>query len=63
MSGFSRDGLIKQLEFEKFSNEDAIYALDNINTDWNKQAERKAKSYLDMSGFSRDSLIKQLEFE
>lgn len=63
MSGFSKNGLIKQLEFEKFSNEDAVYAADNIGADWNKQAERKAKSYLDMSGFSRDSLIKQLEFE
>lgn len=63
MSAFSRSGLIKQLEFEKFSTEDAVYAVDKIGADWNKQAERKAKSYLEMSGFSRDSLIKQLEFE
>ena len=63
MSGFSRSGLIKQLEFDKFTNEDAVYAVDSIGVDWNKQAEKKAKSYVDMSGFSRDSLIKQLEYE
>jgi len=63
MSGFSRDGLIKQLKFEGFSHEDAVYATDDIDVDWNKQAEKKAKSYLNMSGFSRDGLIKQLKFE
>lgn len=63
IAGFSRDWLIKQLEFEKFSNEDATYAVDNIWTDRNKQAERKAQSYLNISWFSRDGLIKQLEFD
>ncbi len=62
-SGFSRSGLIKQLEYEKFSHEDAVYGADNIGADWNKQAERKAKSYMDYSAFSRDSLITQLEYE
>jgi len=62
-AGFSRNGLIKQLEFEKFSHEDAVYAVDNVGADWNAQAERSAKSYLDVSGFSRDGLIRQLEFE
>ena len=63
MTGFSRSGLIKQLEFEKFSTEDATYAVDKISPDWNEQAAKKAKSYQDLSGFSRDGLIKQLEFE
>ncbi len=63
LSGFSRKGLIKQLEFEKFSTEDATYAADAIGADWNEQAAKKAKSYLDLSGYSRASLIKQLEFE
>lgn len=62
-SGFSRKGLISQLEFEKFSTEDAIYAVDNIDVDWNEQAVKKAKSYLDNSAFSREGLINQLEFE
>ena len=62
-SAFSRNGLIKQLEFEGFSNADATYAVDNIIVDWNEQAVKKAKSYLDYSAFSRNGLIKQLEFE
>lgn len=63
VSAFSREGLIKQLEFEKFSNEDATFAVDNIKVDWNEQAVKKAKQYLEVSAFSRDGLIDQLEFE
>ncbi len=62
-SSFSRDGLIDQLEFEGFSNEDSVYGVDHSGADWNEQAVKKAKSYLDYSAFSRDGLIKQLEFE
>lgn len=62
-SAFSYDGLIKQLEFEKYSNEDAVYAADNCGADWNEQAAKAAKAYLEYSAFSRDSLIGQLEFE
>lgn len=63
MSGFSRAGLIKQLEFEKFPTADAEFAVDHIAPDWNAEAAEKAKSYLDMSAFSRDALLKQLLFE
>lgn len=62
-SAFSRKGLIKQLEFEGFSNQEAIYAVDNINADWNAQAAISAKKYLEYSSFSRSGLIEQLEFE
>lgn len=62
-SGFSRDGLVAQLEFEKFSHEDAVYGADNSGADWNKEAAEKAKSYMDMQGYSRDGLIQQLLFE
>ena len=62
-SAFSKGGLIKQLEFEGFSNEDATYAANQINVDWKEQAVKKAKSYLDYSSFSRSGLIKQLEFD
>ena len=53
----------KQLEFEKFSNGEAIYGVDNCGANWNEQAAKKAKSYLDIMSYSRDGLIKQLEFE
>ncbi len=62
-SSFSRDGLIKQLEYEKFTHQEAVYGVDQSGADWNEQAAKKAKSYLDYSSFSRDGLIKQLEYE
>lgn len=61
--GFSRAGLIKQLEFEKFSTEDATFGVDNVEVDWNAEAAAKAKSYNDLTPMSRDALITQLEFE
>lgn len=62
-SAFSYSGLIHQLEFEGFSNEEATYAVDNCGADWNEQAALKAQEYLDFSSFSRSGLIEQLEFE
>jgi len=60
---FSRAGLIKQLSSSYgagFSLEDATYGVDALNADWNAQAVRAAKQYLDTQPFSRDALIKQL---
>lgn len=62
-SAFSRQGLIKQLEYDQFSEDDATYAVDNITVDWNEQATKKAKDYLNFSSFSQGSLIKQLEYD
>jgi hypothetical protein len=62
-AGFSRSGLIKQLQFEGYSASDAAYGVDAQNANWNEQAVRTAKNYLDYSGFSRSGLIKQLQFE
>jgi hypothetical protein len=64
MGGFSRTGLIKQLEYEHFSEDDATYAVDNITVDWNQQAAKSAKQYLSMGGgFSHDGLVNQLTYE
>lgn len=60
---FSYQGLVKQLEFEKYSHEDAVYAADYCGADWNEQAARAAEDYLDVMSFSRDGLIDQLMFE
>ena len=62
-SAFSYNGLIKQLEYEEYSHEDAVYAVDNCSADWNEQAVKSAKSYLSFSSFSKNGLIKQLEYE
>jgi hypothetical protein len=63
MSGFSRKGLIEQLNYEDYSQEDSVYAADVLKPDWNAEAAESAGSYLDMSGFSRKGLLDQLEYE
>lgn len=60
---FSREGLIDQLEYEGFTEEDATYGVDNCGADWMEQAVKCAKSYLDNMAFSRKGLIDQLEYE
>jgi len=60
---FSKSGLIEQLKYDGFSEEDSRYAVNNCSADWNEQAIRKAKSYLKSMAFSRDGLIEQLEYD
>lgn len=63
VGGFSREGLIRQLSSRAgsgYSVEDATYAVDSLNIDWNAQAARSAESYLRVMGFSCDGLINQL---
>lgn len=62
-TAFSYSGLIKQLEFEGYTTEEATYGADNCGADWKEQALKKSKDYLDFSAFSRKGLIEQLEFE
>ena len=62
-AGFSRSGLIDQLEFEGYSTEDATFGADNAGADWNAEAAEKAASYLEFSSFSRQGLYDQLAFE
>lgn len=62
-SAFSRSGLIKQLEYEKYTHDEAVYAVDHCGADWNEQAAKSAKQYLDYASFSRSGLIDQLEYE
>ncbi len=62
-SEFSYQGLVKQLEYEKYPHIDAVYAADNCGANWNEQAIKKAKSYLLNSAYSREGLIQQLEYE
>lgn len=60
---FSYTGLIKQLEYEGYSKEDATYGADNCGADWNEQAAKMAKEYMDTMSFSRSGLISQLKYE
>lgn len=63
VSAFSYEGLIDQLEYEQYTHEDAVYAVDNCGADWNEQAAKSAESYLSIMSFSRNKLIDQLEYE
>lgn len=63
ISAFSYTGLINQLEYEGYLTEEATYAADNCNANWNEQAAKSAKEYLDVSSFSRQELINQLIYE
>lgn len=62
-TAFSRTGLIGQLEYEKYSTEDATWAVDRVKVDWNVQAAKKAKDYLEYTSFSRSGLLDQLIYE
>ncbi len=62
-SAFSHSGLIKQLEFEGYSNTEATYAADRCGANWCEQASKSAASYLKVSAFSQEGLIKQLLYE
>ena len=66
-TSFSKKGLIDQLVHDEFSTADATFAVDNIESnggvDWNEQAVKKAKSYLDYTSFSKSGLIEQLEHD
>ena len=61
-TAFSHDGLVAQLEYEKFSHDDAVYGADNSGGNWNEQAAKSAKQYMEYSAFSRGSLIDQLKY-
>lgn len=62
-SGFSRSGLIDQLEFEGYATADATFASDNAGADWNVECAESAKEYMNVSSFSRSGLHDQLAFE
>ncbi len=65
--GFSKQGLIDQLSSEYgdgYTVEQATAAVqaleDEGKVDWNEQAVKAGKNYLDFKGFSRQGLIDQL---
>ena len=62
-TAFSKTGLIKQVEYEGYSTEEATFAVESIDVDWREQAVKQAKQYLDYTAFSRSGLIDQLIYE
>jgi hypothetical protein len=63
-TGFSREGLIQQLDSSAgsgFSVADATFAVNHIKVNWDQQAALAAKGYMQMGGFSYSSMVQQLE--
>ncbi len=59
--GFSHSGIIGYLEYWGISHEDAVYAVDAIDPDWNWQAAQGASTMLYTEDLSRSGLIERLE--
>lgn len=59
----SKAGLIDHLERIGFTLEQARVGVENLDTDWDKQAIILGKQYQDTFRFDRDRLIFQLESE
>ncbi|OBF09937.1 hypothetical protein A5727_21795 [Mycobacterium sp. ACS4331] len=65
-AAFSKQGLIDQLEYGDFSTSDATFAVEYIEAnggvDWNEQAVKSARQYLEYTSFSLQALVEQLEY-
>lgn len=65
-TSFSEAGLLEQLTSEyadKFTPEQAQYAVDNVDVDYTEEAKQAAASYQELSSMSREELISQLSSE
>lgn len=55
--------LVKQLEKEGYTHDQAVYGADNCKADWKELAARTAAEYMCIAPFPRQYLIEQLEYE
>lgn len=62
-TAFSKEGLYDQLLYEKYPEDAAQFAVDNVDVNWDSQALSKANNYLDFSAFSSPGLYEQLVYE
>lgn len=61
--GMSYSGLVDQLVYEGYTQEQAQYGASNCGADWNEQAVAAAKQHLAVMPMSRKALIDQLIYE
>lgn len=59
---YSREGLIRQLKIERFSQAVAEYGADNCGADWKESAVKAAKSKQEYSRGTMINLLKNLGF-
>jgi colicin import membrane protein len=63
LGGFSRAGLVDQLKHEGFSDDEALVAVEEADSDWVDQAISSAERYISSGSFSRKSLVEQLRHD
>lgn len=59
-AGTSRSTLIQTLEWQQFSEAEAILAVDHCNADWNQEAVESAKFYMQSTGASHSTMMQWL---
>lgn len=59
----SREGLMKQLEYDGYTTDVATYAADNCSANWNKEAKEMAEQYMDSTTYTYKDMVQQLETE
>ena len=59
----SKAGMVKQLQVDGYTEEQAAAAAEECGADWNEQAVLSAKSYLDTMSFTREELLDQLQYD
>ena len=62
-SHLSYDGVIRQLEFEKYTPEEAKFAADHCGADWDEICEKATRTNLVYQGCSLESLRKYLSYD
>ena len=60
---YSKEGLEIQLAYDRFTNEEANYAVENCGANWQENANKRTKEYLDINAYSYDGLYTQLIYE
>lgn len=60
---FSFKGLVEQLEYEGFSSDASLYAVEQCDVDWDSNAIHAVYDYLDYSPYSYQFLLNYLEFD
>ena len=55
--------LVKQLECDGYSHDQAVHGADSCKADWKELAARTAAEYMCIAPFPQQVLIEQLEYE
>lgn len=64
-SGISKKSIYDQLtsEFDGFTDEEAQYAIENLDFDWKESAVKAAKRYVDVLGVSKNHVYDKLVYD